>query len=543
MKSCKTILAATTALTLLPASAIWAQAAPQSCTDLEQAIAQLPDPLPEGMQMTRDDLSAVVQEGDAEKCVTTFETVRSQTSDQNSTATAEKQVVDQKQTTVTLQDKKVVRGVVYLDRGQPNIDVEEGQAEVMVTPAKPSVTVTEGQADIVIREQPATITVDMPQPTIRIEQPAPEIIITMPAPGVDVSNAQPTVEVRQSDPKVTVTQTAPKVDLELEVVDEGQEGGFQINDRTSGQTYAQGEVGQSMPLENAQVKVQRSDAKVVLQNADQQADVQVSRSEPTVRFENADPQVNVTQSGEPKVEFTRAGDPKVTFQDASADQPGTDQQGVQGASTDQAAAGSDQSKQMADTSATTMAQNDTTAPQPEANTDATTAPQPEANADATQPADTAQTDTMQSGTLQADTTPTETPPPAEDTAAMTAPATGTAMVGNDATNPMVDPNRPAAPTGYTYATATEMTADQLNGAPLYSPTDERIGEIGEAIISTDGQISQLIVEVGGFLGIGEHSVALDFNELQIVKSDVGGELRAYTDMTKDELEAMPEYEN
>ncbi len=538
MKSCKTILAATTALTLLPASAVLAQAADQACTDLQQTIAQLPDPLPEGMDMTRDDLSAVVQENDAQKCQTTIQMVRTQTTtstDQQNAATDQEKVVDQQQTTVTLQDQKVVRGVVYLDRTAPNIDVQEGQAEVMVTPAQPNVTVTEGQADIVIREQPATITLDMPQPTIRIEQPAPEIIITMPEPGVEVGNAQPTVEVRQSEPKVTVSQAAPKVDLELEVVEEGQEGGFQINDRLSGQTYAQGEAGQAMPVEQAQVKVTKSDPTVTLQKASQEPNIQVSRSEPTVRFENADPQVKVTQSGEPKVEFTRAGEPKVTFQQAQSGQ------GNQPA-TDQAAAGqsgSNQPQQMADTSATAPAQTDAAAASNE-------------TANAAQPADTTAqpADTM---AQPADTTPpaadtmaqpADTTPPAGGDAALTpAPATDMAAVGNTATNPMVDPNRPAAPTGYTYAAAEELTADRLNGATLYGPNDERIGEVGEAIITPDGQITQLVVEVGGFLGIGEHDVALDFDRLQIVRSDVGGELRAYSNMTKEELEALPEYEN
>ena len=52
----------------------------------------------------------------------------------------------------------------------------------------------------------------------------------------------------------------------------------------------------------------------------------------------------------------------------------------------------------------------------------------------------------------------------------------------------------------------------------------------------------MIVDVGGFLGMGEKPVAIDMSKLQILKAAEGGALRAYVQMTKDQLETLPAVE-
>lgn len=44
-----------------------------------------------------------------------------------------------------------------------------------------------------------------------------------------------------------------------------------------------------------------------------------------------------------------------------------------------------------------------------------------------------------------------------------------------------------------------------------------IGSIGDLVISRDGQVKAVVVNVGGFLGIGEHTVALKMEGLKLVK--------------------------
>ena len=97
--------------------------------------------------------------------------------------------------------------------------------------------------------------------------------------------------------------------------------------------------------------------------------------------------------------------------------------------------------------------------------------------------------------------------------------------------------------GYIPVDPVELTAEELTGARVYGVDDEAIGEIGELLLSAEGgAIDQVVVDVGGFLGLGEHEVAVTMEELHIMRSDDGSDVRVYMDATQEELEAQPEYE-
>lgn len=86
----------------------------------------------------------------------------------------------------------------------------------------------------------------------------------------------------------------------------------------------------------------------------------------------------------------------------------------------------------------------------------------------------------------------------------------------------------------------EMTTEEIVGANVYDANDEAIGEVVDLLVAEDGQVSQVLVDVGGFLGMGEHRVALDLDEIEFINAD--GVLRASVDVTEDQLEAMPAFE-
>ena len=96
--------------------------------------------------------------------------------------------------------------------------------------------------------------------------------------------------------------------------------------------------------------------------------------------------------------------------------------------------------------------------------------------------------------------------------------------------------------GYTTASVDEMTAEQLEGARVYDAEDKWIGEVSQLELDGDGKVSDAVVNVGGFLGLGEKSVLLSFQEMNIQKLTEGDEVRVYLDATKDQLMALPEYE-
>ncbi|MEQ8291454.1 MAG: PRC-barrel domain-containing protein [Roseovarius sp.] len=91
----------------------------------------------------------------------------------------------------------------------------------------------------------------------------------------------------------------------------------------------------------------------------------------------------------------------------------------------------------------------------------------------------------------------------------------------------------------------QLTAEELEGVSVYGTEDDRLGEISDLVLSEDGKISEVIVDVGGFLGIGEKPVALPFDDLELRRSDdegMTGGLRATTGYTSEELEGMESWE-
>ncbi|MEQ8897595.1 MAG: PRC-barrel domain-containing protein [Roseovarius sp.] len=91
----------------------------------------------------------------------------------------------------------------------------------------------------------------------------------------------------------------------------------------------------------------------------------------------------------------------------------------------------------------------------------------------------------------------------------------------------------------------KLTAEDLEGVSVYGTDEDRLGEISDLVLSDDGRITEVIVDVGGFLGIGEKPVALPFEDLDLQRSDedsMTGGLRATTVYTSEELEGMDSWE-
>jgi hypothetical protein len=93
--------------------------------------------------------------------------------------------------------------------------------------------------------------------------------------------------------------------------------------------------------------------------------------------------------------------------------------------------------------------------------------------------------------------------------------------------------------------ATAITSDELVGTSVYGPGDNWVGDVSDLALTEDGEIEAVIVDVGGFLGIGTHTVALGVDQLQLRRGEggwFGDDLRAYVNATQEELEQLPEWE-
>ena len=68
----------------------------------------------------------------------------------------------------------------------------------------------------------------------------------------------------------------------------------------------------------------------------------------------------------------------------------------------------------------------------------------------------------------------------------------------------------------TMHTEGEWRASKLVGVNVYNEANEKIGDVNEVILDKSGKVANVILGVGGFVGMGEHYVAVAFDKLKWV---------------------------
>ncbi|MGO1076756.1 PRC-barrel domain-containing protein [Inquilinus sp. CA228] len=122
---------------------------------------------------------------------------------------------------------------------------------------------------------------------------------------------------------------------------------------------------------------------------------------------------------------------------------------------------------------------------------------------------------------------TTTQPPADTTAPATAAPSAAAPAGTVAEGQQQLPD-------------THMLGSDLIGASVSNANGESIGETSDVLVGKDSKtVDAVVIDVGGFLGIGSKSVAIPLDKLTIgARPDEG----VKTAMTKEQLEALPAFE-
>lgn len=88
----------------------------------------------------------------------------------------------------------------------------------------------------------------------------------------------------------------------------------------------------------------------------------------------------------------------------------------------------------------------------------------------------------------------------------------------------------------------ERTAERLIGADVHDAEGETIGSVDDVVVDADNRISDVVVDVGGFLGIGSHTVKLPLTQARIGWSDADDEVRVQVAMTAEQLEQLPAHD-
>lgn len=86
----------------------------------------------------------------------------------------------------------------------------------------------------------------------------------------------------------------------------------------------------------------------------------------------------------------------------------------------------------------------------------------------------------------------------------------------------------------------DLTADNLEGAKIYDGEDGTVGTVSH--VHGTGPTMRVIVDAGGFLGIGAKPVALEASKLEFLRDDDGA-VYAKTPLTKDYVKDLPEHKD
>jgi hypothetical protein len=102
-------------------------------------------------------------------------------------------------------------------------------------------------------------------------------------------------------------------------------------------------------------------------------------------------------------------------------------------------------------------------------------------------------------------------------------------------------NAVATPINRDQLTDAPLTAEELIGTQAYGPGDEHLGAIGDVVLSQDGQtVEAVIIDFGGFLGIGTKPVAVGIENLRFA-TDANGGKYLFLNVTRDQLDKAVAY--
>lgn len=89
--------------------------------------------------------------------------------------------------------------------------------------------------------------------------------------------------------------------------------------------------------------------------------------------------------------------------------------------------------------------------------------------------------------------------------------------------------------------AARVQASDLLGADVQTAGGEDVGDVDEIWIDANGKVAGVVVDVGGYLGIGSDPVLLAWSDLQ-VRQD-GDDVVAVTSLTREQIEGLTSIQN
>ena len=72
---------------------------------------------------------------------------------------------------------------------------------------------------------------------------------------------------------------------------------------------------------------------------------------------------------------------------------------------------------------------------------------------------------------------------------------------------------------------------------MHNDRNEKIGKIDDFVVQPDGKLTTAVVDVGGFLGLASHRVAIPLSQF----SEISTKSVVLPGASKDELKKLPEF--
>ncbi len=82
-------------------------------------------------------------------------------------------------------------------------------------------------------------------------------------------------------------------------------------------------------------------------------------------------------------------------------------------------------------------------------------------------------------------------------------------------------------------------ASDIYKANVYDPSDQKIGDVADLVLNSDGNVLTAVIGVGGILGAGQKEVAVPFKDLKVSLRD--GKDWLVINRSKAELQSAPVY--
>jgi len=124
-------------------------------------------------------------------------------------------------------------------------------------------------------------------------------------------------------------------------------------------------------------------------------------------------------------------------------------------------------------------------------------------------------------------------------------ALGVAAAAAQQTPPQAKPEAPRVPVAGQITMQPEemiLTRDII-GQTVLAPDNSKIGNISDLLLSKDGKtVEGFVIGVGGFLGIGERSVALKMDQLKIMPGPEGT-VKLVSDLEREDLANAPVFKS